>query len=211
MHSYERVVEILRGFADTASQRPLTLGEALDSLDHAAFGLIALILVLPLLQPIPLGPLTVLGGFTFAALGWQLWRGAESPVLPQKIRGVTMSEKSWRMLAKISLNVVGFCRRFSRPQRYPRLVEGERGRKIGGFILMASGLLMAIPFGVLPLNNVLPGLAVLFYCIGQLEQDGLMVMIAFFWLIFTTVYFGFFFFGLYYLGAEAMSRFSWGG
>jgi len=69
---------------------------------------------------------------------------------------------------------------------------------------------MAIPFGVLPLNNILPGLAVLFYCLGQLEQDGLMIWIAFFWLIFTTVYFGLFFYGLFYLGAGAMSHFGFG-
>jgi len=34
-----------------------------------------MILVLPFLQPVPLGPLTVIGGITFAVLGFQIWCG----------------------------------------------------------------------------------------------------------------------------------------
>ena len=86
-------------------------------------------------------------------------------------------------------------------------MQGRRGQKIGGFILLAGGALMAIPFGILPLNNLLPGLAILFYCIGELEEDGLMFYIAFFWLIFTVVYFSVFFFMLWYFGKEALAMF----
>ncbi|HSH71722.1 MAG TPA: exopolysaccharide biosynthesis protein [Methylophilaceae bacterium] len=209
MSSYEAIVATLTGFAEQAKIKPLTLGEAMDSLDHAAYAIIALILVLPFLQPIPLGPLTVLGGITFATLGWQLWRGHDAPVLPNKIRAVVMSEKTWRVLTTVFIKVVKFCKKFTKP-RYLGMVTGQSGEKIGGFILISAGLLMAIPFGVLPLNNILPGLAILFYCFGQLEQDGLMIFIAFFWLIFTTVYFGLFFYGIYYLGAGAMSHFGFG-
>ncbi len=209
MSQYDQIVTTLSGFAEKAKQKPLTLGEALDTLDHAAFSLIAIILTLPYLQPIPLGPLTVLGGVTFAALGWQMWLGKESPVLPEKIRNVAMSEKTWRILATVCLKIVTFCGKFTKP-RLTHLVTGKTGQKIGGFVLISAGLLMAIPFGVLPFNNLLPGLAIMFYCFGQLEEDGLMVFIAFFWLIFTTVYFSAFFIGLYYLGVEAMSKFSMG-
>jgi hypothetical protein len=89
-------------------------------------------------------------------------------------------------------------------------VAGRKGQKIGGFVLMSAGLLMAIPFGVLPLNNLLPGLAVLFYCIGELEDDGLMIIIAFAWLIITIIYFALFFFGLYYLGNEVFEYLKFG-
>lgn len=208
--SYDQLVAVLERFAEESKQHPLTLGEALDTLDHDAYALIALILVLPFLQPIPLGPLTVLGGLTFATLGWQLWRGHESPVLPEKIRNVAMSEKTWRVLSSVCLKVVMFCRKFTKT-RHAKLLTGERGRRTGAFILIAAGLLMAIPFGVLPLNNVIPGLAILFYCLGELEQDGLMVGIAFFWLAATVVYFGLFFFGLFYLGTGAMARMGFGG
>jgi len=193
--NYQTLVDVINRFAEQAKTRPLTLGEALDTLDEAAYAFIAIILVLPFLQPLPLGPLTVLGGVTFATLGWQLFHGHESPVLPEKIRAVELSEHSWRVLAKVCLKILGFCRKFTKP-RYSYLVSGRKGQKIGGFVLLAGGGLMAIPFGVLPLNNLLPGLAILFYGIGELEEDGLMVFVAFFWLIVTVVYFSVFFFAL---------------
>lgn len=209
MSGYDDLVITLKRFAEDSKTQPLSLGKALDTLDQAAYALIALILVLPFLQPFPLGPLTVLGGITFAALGWQMWRGHESPVLPQNIRDVEMSFKTWGTLVTVCLKVVGFCRLFTKP-RYTHLVSGRQGQKIGGIVLMSAGLLMAIPFGVLPFNNMLPGLAVLFFCIGELEDDGLMVIIAFGWLIFTVIYFTLFFFGLYYLGNEVFNYLKFG-
>ena len=206
MCDYTTLVKTLQQFAEQSKYKPLTLGEALDTLDEAGYAFIAIILVLPFLQPLPLGPITVLGGVAFATLGWQLFRGHESPVLPEKLRALEFSEHTWQILVKVCLKILGFCRKFTKP-RHLSLVSGKRGQKIGGFILLASGALMAIPFGVLPLNNLLPGLAILFYCIGELEEDGLMFYIAFFWLIFTVVYFAAFFFMLWYFGKEALTMF----
>lgn len=206
MCDYATLVSTLNRFAEQSRQGPLTLGEALDSLDESAYAFIAIILVLPFLQPVPLGPLTVLGGVAFATLGWQLLRGHASPVLPHKLREIELSQKTWGILVKVCLNILGFCRKFTR-KRQTRLVSGRLGQKIGGFVLLSGGGLMAIPFGVLPLNNILPGLAILFYCIAELEEDGWMVFIAFFWLIVTVVYFGAFFIALWLFGQEALAFF----
>ena len=206
MCDYATLVKTLQQFAEQSKHKPLTLGEALDTLDEAGYAFIAIILVLPFLQPLPLGPITVLGGIAFATLGWQLFRGHESPVLPEKLRAAEFSAPTWQILVNVCLKILGFCRKFTKP-RYQSLVNGKRGQKIGGFILLAGGALMAIPFGVLPLNNMLPGLAILFYCIGELEEDGLMIYIAFFWLIFTVIYFCAFFFMLWYFGKEALAMF----
>lgn len=209
MRNYETLVNTLHQFAEQSKEKPLTLGQALDSLDEAGYAFIALILVLPFLQPLPMGPITVIGGIAFATLGWQLFHGHDSPVLPQSIYNTEFSEKTWRILVNVCLKVLGFCRKFTKP-RYLTLVNGIQGQKIGGFILLAAGGLMAIPFGVLPLNNLLPGLAILFYCIGELEEDGLMFLIAFFWLIVTVLYFTAFFVALWFFGQEALEFLKWG-
>lgn len=207
MTNYDELIIMLENFAAQSKTKPLTLGEALDTLDQSGYALIALIMVLPFVQPIPLGPLTVAGGLAFAMLGWQMWRGHDSPVLPKKIRDVAMSEKSWGILVKACIKIVGFCRTFTKP-RYAELVTGRRGQKIGSFILMLAGSLMAIPFVVpLPFNNMLPGFAILFFCIGELADDGLMVFVAFGWIVVTVIYFSLFFFGLYYLGSGVLDYF----
>ncbi len=200
------LLNTLEKFASLSKTQPLTLGEAIAALDQTAYALISLILVLPFLQPIPMGPISVIGGFTFTALGWQMWQGLLTPALPEKICHVVLGEKIWGLLVNVCLKLVKFCHKFTRP-RFSAWISGQSGQKIGAFILMVSGLLMVIPFGVLPFNNSLPGLAILFYCIGELEKDGLMVIIAFIWLIVTIIYFSFFFFGLYYLGGEAVNYF----
>lgn len=206
MFNYDALVNTLNQFAEQSKTAPLSLGAALDSLDEAGYALVAMILVLPFLQPLPLGPINVLGGIAFATLGWQIIRGHESPILPPKVRNLELSENTWRILVNVCLKVLGFCKKFTKP-RYPALVNGAQGKKIGGFILLICGALMAIPFGVLPLNNLLPGLAILFYCIGDLEEDGLMFFIAFFWLIVTVIYFTAFFLAIWFFGQEALNYF----
>ncbi len=203
---YASLLATLNRFADESKTRPLTIGEAIDSIDEAAYAFISVILALPFLQPIPLGPLTVIGGLTFAALGWQLMRGNESPVLPQQLRQVSMGENIWRILVKVCLNILGLCRKFTRP-RLTHLVSGRLGQKIGGTILLSAGLLMAIPFGILPFNNTLPALAILFYGFAELEDDGLMILVSVFWLVVTVVYFAAFFYALWFLGNGAVEFF----
>lgn len=203
---YASLIATLNRFADESKTRTLTIGEAIDSIDEAAYAFISVILALPFLQPIPLGPLTVIGGLTFATLGWQLLRGNESPRLPRKLQQVSMRENMWRVLIKICLNILGLCRKFTRP-RLTHLVTGRLGQKVGGAILLSAGLLMAIPFGVLPFNNTLPALAILFYGFAELEDDGLMILVAVFWLAVTVIYFAAFFYALWFLGNGAVEFF----
>jgi hypothetical protein len=90
----------------------------------------------------------------------------------------------------------------------PRLlwfVSNETGLKFEGGIFILGGLLIAIPFVMLlPLNNFFPGLAILFATIAQFEKDGLFIVLAIFWIVFSILYFSLFMYGLYYLGAEGM-------
>jgi hypothetical protein len=207
MKNYDELIAVLGSFAEQSKIKPLTLGEALDTLDQAGYALIALIMVLPFVQPVPLGPITVAGGLAFVALGWQMWSGYDSPVLPKEIRNMAMGEKAWGILAKVCLKIVGICHTFTKP-RYAELVTGRRGQKIGGLILMVAGALMAIPFVIpLPFNNMLPGFAILFFCIGELEDDGLMVFVSIGWIVVTVIYFTLFFVSLYYLGNGVLDYF----
>ena len=207
MCDYQTLVKTLHAFEAQAKLRPLTIGELIDSLDEAAYAFIAIILVLPFIQPIPLGPLSVAGGVTFAVLGLQLLRGHESPVLPKRVRALELHEKTLRIMVNIGLKVIDLCRKITRP-RMKYLVNGKTGRQVSGTILLAGGVLMAVPFPIpLPLNNALPGLAILFYCIGELEDDGLMVFFSIFWLVVTVLYFTAYFVSIWIFGQQAINYF----
>jgi hypothetical protein len=197
------LVTMLRRCAEQTRSRELTLGEMLDSLGETAYGLIAIVLTLPFLQPISLGPLSTVGGLTLAALGWQLYRGYPTPILPEKMRRIVIDQRTWKILIRVCLKITTWCRKFSRP-RYTSWVSGVQGRRIGGLTILLAGLLIAIPFFGIPLNNLLPALAILFVCIGEFEQDGVMVFIAFGWLVVTLIYFAFIFVAAWSLGEWAI-------
>ncbi len=201
---YTTLLSTLNGCALRAKESDLTFGEVLDSMEEAAYSFICILLTLPFLQPISLGPLSTINGLTFAVLGWQLYRGHASPVLPDRIRQVAIGQKTWKVLINACLKLLGLCRRFSKP-RYSSWVSGRKGQQVGGLTLITAGLLMAIPFFGLPFNNTLPALAIFFICVGELEQDGLMVFIAFGWLVVTVIYFAIIFLVIWLLGEQAIA------
>lgn len=174
MTERHELLDLLRGFATKAAERPLSLGEVADGLGGSAFSLLFIIMSLPFLTPISLGPLATIGGLTLAAVAWQLIRGHEAPVLPARVRSVEMSAKIWGALLNTCVRIVTFFQRFSRPRRLD-WVEGRRGAVLRGWLIMANGLLMAVPLFGMPLNNAMPALAIIVVCLAELEDDGLLL------------------------------------
>lgn len=174
MTSRADLLNSLRGFADRAAVQPLSLGEVADGLGGSSFSLLCIILSLPLLTPISLGPVATIGGLTLAAVAWQLIRGDATPTLPDRVRRIEMSPRIWQTLLTTCARLVGFCSRFSRP-RYSNWVEGVAGARLRGLLIAAAGLLMAVPLFGMPFNNALPALAIIVVCLAELEDDGLLL------------------------------------
>ncbi|HYN53551.1 MAG TPA: exopolysaccharide biosynthesis protein [Methylotenera sp.] len=209
MNRYDDLVSTLKLFTVPSVTEPSSFGEAIDKLDNKAYTFIATLVVLPFLQPIPLGFFALIGSAAFIALGLQLYKGQQTLVLPQKIRAVTLSLRTRSALVSTCLKIIGFFRYFTKP-RLSGLVEGKLGQKIGGFIFMAVGVLVAIPLGgVVPFKNLFPSLAVLFYCTGEIENDGLMAIFALICLVLTVIFYGLLFYIVWKFGAAAINHFFW--
>lgn len=204
MKNYSNLIPILKKIVNLSKERNITIREVLEKLNHYGFSLIALLLVLPFMQPFPVGPISVVGGMTFAALGWQILKKNNAPILPKKILDISLSSKNWARITKVSIFIINLSQKITKP-RLTHLVKNKIGLKFEGGIMIAGGILMAIPFGVLPLNNFFPGLAILFVALAQFEEDGLFILIAIFWLFFSILYFSIFFFGIYLLGLEVIN------
>jgi len=185
------------------------LGDALDKLDKKAYTFTATLAVLPFLQPIPLGLFALIGSAAFIALGLQLYRGEEVVSLPERIRNVTLSQRTRQRLTSTCLSMVKFFRYFAKV-RLSYLVQGKLGQHIGGFIFMAVGVLVAIPLGgVVPFKNLFPSLAILLYCTGEIENDGLMAILALLCLVLTLIFYGLLIYVVWKFGAAAISHFVW--
>jgi hypothetical protein len=187
MSNHRVLIQKLHGIAKKAERQPVTIEEGLSALNHFGFSFISFLLALPFMQPFPVGPISVLGGITFAAFGWQILKKYTTPHLPQKINEIVLSADNWRRITNAAIKIIQWTEKFTRP-RLTFLIRGSLGVKIEASTLILSGVLMAVPFGILPLNNFFPGLA--------------------FWILFTILYFAAFFIGLYVFGLEGFHNFS---
>jgi len=166
----------------------INLSEALDHIGANGFCFAAFLLAVPFVQPVPLGPLTVICGVTFIAIGWQMVRGHDKLTLPEKARNMRIHGKVWLTALAFSRKLLGLCRRFTR-ERCSSWVTGERGHRIVGGLILVGGALLAVPMANLPLNNFFPALMIVFAAIGWMERDGIMVIVSLAWGVATIAYF----------------------
>jgi hypothetical protein len=148
---------------------PITLGELSTKLGREGIGLLAFLIALPFLQPIPLAGLGTPVGFLLAAIGLQLARGHEAPVLPRFAAERRLEEKTVLRLLTMAERVLMFAERFARP-RWPALARSPR--LIGGAII-ALGAILIVPVFV-PFGNPLTAVSLALLGLTLLEEDGLL-------------------------------------
>lgn len=160
-----------------AEKDGIALEEVLESLGPASFCFVCLLLALPFLQPVPLGPYTMASGITFIACGWQMTRGRQTPLLPRRMRNAHLHGKAWVATLKLCRYALRVGRKFTRP-RHEVWVTGRFGEQLIGWLILIGGALLAIPVAQLPFNNAFPALMIVFAALAWLERDGLMVVLA---------------------------------
>ena len=181
-------IRALSASAQVARSGGQTIGEFLDQLGKGNAWLMALILTLPFIQPLPTGPIATFGGLAFAGIGWRLIRGDESVWLPMRIRSTRPRAMTWNAFSGFGCGLLGIVGRVSRTERMVWLVDAV-GRRGAGWLILVGGLLVALPFMVVPLQNSLPALIIFFACVGRLQRDGVMYLLALLSLVVTLIYF----------------------
>jgi hypothetical protein len=173
---------------DKADNEGITLYEVVEHLGPASYCFICLILSVPFIQPLSLGPLTMASGVAFMTMGWQMTRGQSSPALPGKVGSHRIHGKGWCTVLGAGRSILRFCRRFTRP-RYSTWIVGDEGKKRVGWLVCSGGFLLAIPFANIPLSNTFPALMIFFAVLALLEKDGFMVILSLVWGIISLLYF----------------------
>jgi len=183
------LLDALRDAIATSESRPLTVGEVVEKLRGKGLSLVCLVLALPFLQPIWLGPVSIFGGSAIAMLGWQMARGRSTPWMPEKLESVVLSHKTWHVLLTTSERLTGLAHRVARP-RLRRLVHGRGSQQLAGTVIGLGGLLIVAPFPAIPFSNAFPALAVALVAIAEMEDDGLFLIGALLTLIASAIYLG---------------------
>ena len=150
----------------------VSVGDLIDGLGDRAFGIILLILSIPVAIPGPPG-LPIIFGTPMLVFAAQLWLGHHRPWLPGFVRRREFSKLSLLSVLRRVRPALAILEKVCRP-RLLGLTEPLGERWLGAFIVVSCIVLInpvPIPFSHLPLAWAL---AVLF--LGYVERDGWVIL-----------------------------------
>jgi hypothetical protein len=166
---------LLHELAEGSQGEDLTLRLLLRALGERGHAMIAFVLSVPFLQPIPLPGVSTLFGLAVAAVGLQLAID-RPPWLPRRLADRPLPRHTFVRLAH---GAERLFRRFEHLVR-PRLalLHAHPGlRRLSGGVLLCAGLLLALPLPI-PASNFLPAFTIALVALGTLEEDGLLVVLG---------------------------------
>lgn len=182
-----------------------SLGDLLRPLGSRAGALGAVLLALPFLSPVSLGPVALPASAAIALLGWRLARGPAHAPLPDRLMRVRLPRPVHRAMGRVLEAVLARAERVAR-RRHARLVAGARGRRLCGAGILLAALLLAVPVPLLPLTNTFPALAILCFALGWTHRDGLLTACGGAALVLSATLFAALGAGVAWFGAEAVRR-----
>ncbi|MDW9825470.1 exopolysaccharide biosynthesis protein [Sinorhizobium meliloti WSM1022] len=185
--SQRSLSDTLTGMIASIRGNTITLRELMIEIGEQGFLLLCALLTLPFLIPVSIpGVSTVFGAaIILISLAITLNR---MPWLPKRILDREIATEKLVPTLRKGAALVSKLDRYVRP-RLNFLTEGALMNRFNGLMIMAGGVLLMFPLGLIPLSNTLPGIAILLLSLGIIQRDGLMVAGGYFFLVATTVYF----------------------
>ncbi len=192
-----RCSQELRALAERFSGGPVPIAGLLQATHGRGFNLLLVCLSLPFISPIPLPGLSLPFGAVVALIGGRLALGRQ-PWLPQRLLRWELPPGFLSKVLKAASWIVRMLEFCLRP-RLCFLSESLMFRRVGGVLILISGLLLVLPLP-LPFTNSLPAWTVLLLAAGALERDGASFLAGCSMFLLSLAYFGLLAFG----GAHAL-------
>lgn len=165
--------QLLEAIAHGGEGEHFDIDELLDQFRRRAFGVLLLVVVLPVLLPIPFG-IGALCGPLVSLVGLQLALRLQRPWLPKRIRSRPLARESFRRFLLRMSPWLRRLERLSRP-RIDALFAGNAGNIVTGLLLVALGFLLSLP---IPLTNYPFGLLIVGYAFALIERDGALLLLV---------------------------------
>jgi hypothetical protein len=165
----------------------VTLATVLDKLGRDGFLLFAVFLTLPFMMPVSIPGVSTVFGAVILLIGLSVMKNRR-PRLPDRFMKRAFPAAKVCMALQKGMVWLHRLERISRP-RLSRLSQGPVMARLNGFMLVIGALLLMAPFGLIPLTNTLPGLAILFLSVGILQRDGACILLGYLANLVTVLYF----------------------
>ncbi len=153
----------------------VTLGEIAEQLKSKGLVFLALLAVLPFVQPIPIPGLSTLLGLVILLQGVALL-SLRQPLLTRKMRATALPPDKVIAFVHGARKVFPLIGWLVRP-RGARWVHHRGTHAVAGLALIFLSAILSLPLPI-PSSNFLPAIGIFFICLGLLEDDLLLVCLG---------------------------------
>lgn len=165
----------------------VTLREILAEVgDHGPLILCA-VLCVPFMIPVSIPGVSTVFGLAVLLLGVGITLN-RMPWLPRQIMDRNINAEKLGGVLRRGIDIVARVEAVIRP-RLGFLTSGAMASRINGLAIIAGAVLLMLPLGLVPFSNTLPALAIILFCIGMSQRDGVLVIGGYAMLVATVIYF----------------------
>jgi hypothetical protein len=185
--TYLPLSDTLRLLADSIKGHMVTVRELLALAGEHGLLLAMILLTIPFLIPISIPGISTVFGLVgiFLSIGIILNR---VPWLPEKLLERPVHTEHLVPAIHKGADLVHRIDRYSH-LRLERLTTGAAVNRINGLGLLLGNILLLFPLGLVPFSNTLPGWGILLLAAGMVQRDGLLIVLGWFFLAATVIYF----------------------
>ncbi len=189
LHS-SRLSDDLRRVLEAAHGEAMLVGDMVKILQGRGLQVIVILLCLPFLSPVSIPGISVPFGLAIALSGLRIAFG-KKPWLPGMILDRRISHGALEKMIRAGCYFYGKLEKLIRP-RLEILLNGPGMRPLIGAGIALCGIYLSLPIPPpFILTNTIPGLAIIFFSLGLIERDGVMVLAGYVLSVVATIYFGF--------------------
>jgi hypothetical protein len=165
----------------------VTLRALIGMIGEQGLLLLCTLLTIPFLLPVSIPGVSTVFGAAIILISVGIITN-RAPWLPERIMNRPLDADRLKGILKRGADMVARIERVIKP-RLHGLTEGAIVNRLNGFAIMAGGILLIFPLGLIPFSNTLPAFAILFLCLGISQRDGLFVLLGYGTLVATVIYF----------------------
>ena len=189
-HHHQPLSQLLTDLlAESSTHRPLTLNDILFRSEGRGIYLLMILLVLPFLQPLPLFGLSTPLGMIIMILAIRHGIGLP-PRIPRRFGDRPLPENFKLMALNGSASLLRRLERWVKPRR-DRWLSSAPSRLVHSGLVAILAFLLALPLPpFVVFSNVVPGFVLVIICLSMMEEDGVLIWLAYLGIIGNIIYFG---------------------
>jgi len=154
--------------------------------DHGPL-LLCAVMTVPFLLPISVPGVSTVFGLAIILLGFGI-AANRLPWLPARIMDRALDGQKLEAVLRRGLQLAERIERVIR-KRVEAVTTGRLMNRLNGLAIVAGGVLLMFPLGLVPFSNTLPAFAILFLSLGMAQRDGAFVLAGYMMLLVTVIYF----------------------